>query len=248
MVGAAHRAGLREICVTDHCDLQTQDGSPLKSWDWEPILTQFQQVKARYGSELRLALGLELGGGQTDAARAERILAAAPLDFVIGSVHNMSPAAGGKDLFALRYSTVEESMEVLEDYVSCLLALAPLSCYDALGHILYPLRYINGRAGHQLTFEPFSEQMDEVLRTVIATGKSIELNTHGGRQIREWLPLLRRYHELGGELVTMGSDAHRPNFVGEGLVQAAWLLREAGFRYVTLYRRRVPKQMKLWNR
>ena len=96
-----------------------------------------------------------------------------------------------------------------------------------------------------MTLDPWKDQLDQVLRTVIHTGHAIEVNTHGGREISEWLPILRRYRALGGELVTLGSDAHRPVHVARGLRQAAGLLQEAGFRYVTVYRRRRPEQRRL---
>lgn len=242
MVRAARAAGLRELCTTDHCDLQQEDGSPLGSWDWAPILAQFDQASAQdAGADFRLLLGIELGGGQTDPRRAEELLSGAPLDFVIGSVHNLSPAAGGRDVFFLDYATREEAMEVLDDYFASLLSLASLPCYDTLGHILYPFRYINGRAGHHITLDPWGEQLDEALRTVIRTGRAIEVNTHNGLEVEDWRPILERYRRLGGERVTLGSDAHRPENVAKGLSQAAELLRQTGFRYLTLYRRRQPE-------
>ena len=246
MVRAARRAALKELCTTDHCDLQQEDGSPLASWDWTPILEQYRAVRQtlpRTGPRLRL--GLELGGGHTDPQRAQEILSGAPLDFVIGSVHNLSPEAGGRDFFFLDYAAEADARAALDDYIHSLLALAPLLFYDTLGHIIYPLRYINGRAGYQLTLNPWQDQLDQLLRTVIHTGRAIEVNTHAGREIEEWRPVLKRYRELGGELVTLGSDAHRPDHVGRGLVRAVRLLEQTGFRYFTVYRQRKPEQIKL---
>ena len=245
MVAAARRAGLRELCTTDHCDLQREDGSPLTQWDWEPILSQYHQVAAQQRPNFRLLLGLELGGAHTDPALAQTILEGAPLDFVIGSVHNLSPAAGGRDLFCLDLSDLDNCWRTMDDYFDSLLALAPLPVYDALGHIIYPLRYINGRAGHNLTLERYNDQLDKILRTVIQTGRAIEVNTHGGREVEEWRPILERYRVLGGELVTTGSDAHRPYAVGKGLRQVHSLLWDTGFRWLTLYRGRKPTQVKL---
>ena len=173
--------------------------------------------------------------------RAEEILSGAPLDFVIGSVHNLSPAAGGRDFFFLDYRTQADARAALDDYFQSLLALAPLPCYDALGHIIYPLRYINGRAGHRLSLAPFAERLDRVLGAVAQSGRAIEVNTHGGREVEEWRPILRRYRRLGGRLVTLGSDAHRPGYVGKGLYRAARLLREEGFDSVAVYHGRRPQ-------
>ena len=246
MAIAARRAGLEELCTTDHCDLQQEDGSTLVGWDWTPILSQYEKAcRLCPWPDFRLLLGLELGGAHTDPARARDLLAGAPLDFVIGSVHNLSPAAGGLDFYFLEYPSEAFCRKVLDDYFASLLALAHLDTYDSLGHIIYPLRYMNGRAGHHITLEPWADELDTLLRTVIETGHSIEVNTHGGREIEEWRPLLARYRELGGEYVTLGSDAHRPNHVGKGIRQSMDLLCETGFRWLTLYRQRRPEQIKL---
>ena len=245
MVRAARAAGLKELCTTDHCDLQQEDGSPLPAWNWAAVLEQFEAAKTGAPDGLRLLLGLELGGGHTDPARAQSILAGAPLDFVIGSVHNLSPAAGGRDFYFLDYATREEAVQALDDYFASLLALAPLPCYDALGHILYPLRYINGRAGHRLTLDPWRERLEEVLATVVRTGRALEVNTYNGREVEQWRPILACYRRLGGTRITLGSDAHTPDNLGKGLAQAARLLAETGFSSVTLYQSRRPRQQPL---
>lgn len=246
MAASARRAGLRELCTTDHCDLQLEDGVKLEHWDWAPILAQYEETKRLCSwPDFRLLLGIELGGAHTDPAWAEEIVSGAPLDFVIGSVHNLSQEAGGQDFFFLDYADEDYCRRVLDDYFASLLAMAPLPTYDAVGHIIYPLRYMNGRSGHNITLEPWNDQLDELLRTVIETGRAIEFNTHTGQEILEWRPILERYRALGGELITVGSDAHRPPRVGRGIDQALELLRETGFRWLTLYRQRRPEQIKL---
>lgn len=246
MAIAARRAGMAELCTTDHCDLLQEDGSVLKDWDWTPILRQYERArKVCPWPDFKLLLGIELGGAHTDPQRAADILAGAPLDFVIGSIHNLSPAAGGRDFYFLEYTSREQCSRYLDDYMAGLQALAALPTYDALGHIIYPLRYMNGRGGHRMTLDPWQEQLDEVLRTVIQTGRAIEVNTHGGREIKDWIPIVRRYKELGGEFITLGSDAHRTPHVGRGIRPAMDLLRDNGFRWVTCYRQRQPEQNKL---
>ena len=246
MAAAAYSLGVAELCTTDHCDLQQEDGTALDCWDWTPILEQYEQTKAScQRPDFRLLLGLELGGAHTNVALAKEILSTAPLDFVIGSVHNLSPGAGGQDMYFLKYEDEAACHRALADYFASLLALAPLPVYDCLGHITYPFRYINGREGYQIGLERYLEPLDQLLRTVIDTGRAIELNTHGGREIKQWLPVLKRYHDLGGELITLGSDAHKPAQVAKGLPQSVELLRETGFRWLTVYRQRKPEQIKL---
>lgn len=246
MAAAACSVGLAELCTTDHCDLLDLDGNRVYGLDWGPILSQYQAVQAATaGSGLELRLGLELGGANFDPDCARQILSGAPLDFVIGSIHNLSPARGGRDFYFLEYRTPEECYQALDDYFNSMLALAPLAHYDSLGHIIYPLRYMNGRAGHHITLDRYQDRLIQILKTVIEHGHGIEVNTHCGGEVEEWRPILKQYRALGGEIVTVGSDAHTPADVGKGCAQAQQLLRETGFRYFCVYQGRKPRWIKL---
>ena len=98
MVRAAQQAGARELCTTDHCDLQQADGTPLGEWDWGPILEQFEEAEFfQYREDFRLQLGLELGGGYTNPGRAEEILSGATRDLGTNSSHNKPTATAGPD-------------------------------------------------------------------------------------------------------------------------------------------------------
>ena len=241
MARAALDAGLNELCITDHCDFLDQDGIPVRTYDWDKALDQFDEAEFfQYRDNFALRLGLELGMPHLDPAAAERICAQPWLDFVLGSVHNLSPARGGADFYYVDYSTAAACREALDDYFSSLFLLAESDFYDVLAHIIYPLRYMRPADG-PVTLEGFEDRLDALLRTAICRGKGMEVNTWCGRTVADWLPLLKRYRALGGEIVTVGSDAHAPANVGKGVPQVFDLLREAGFRYVTVFRRRKPE-------
>ena len=84
-----------------------------------------------------------------------------------------------------------------------------------------------------------------LLTGVAQAGRAIEVNTWCGRTVTQWQPLLELYRDCGGELITLGSDAHRPEDVGKGIAQAQELLRTVGFRYFTVYHRRTPQFIRL---
>ena len=241
MAQAAAKAGLSLLCTTDHCDLLDVRGRETPDWDWTPVLEQFSAVRAECPRGLDLRLGVELGSAQFRPDRAREILAAAPLDLVIGSAHNLSPARGGVDFYYLPYETEAACYAALEDYFESLLAIARLDLCDVIGHIIYPLRYMNGRAGRRVTLEPCRDRLEALLKAAVASGKGIEVNTNRGRDVEPWRPLLSLYRALGGELVTLGSDAHAPEDVGGGIARAVELLKETGFRYLTVYSRRRPE-------
>lgn len=243
MAHHALQAGMRELCITDHFDLLDGDANRCYAADhnWPAALEQFQSTRERFKGKLTLKLGLEYGMGHIDPLQSDLVLHQSQLDFVIGSVHNLSPQQGGTDLFFLDFTTAANCHRALEDYFSSLERLVQTEYYDSLGHILYPLRYMNGLA----TIHPYLERVRGLLQHVIARGKAMEVNTYRGRTIEEWRPLLEVYKALGGELVTVGSDAHDPVHAGAGIPQAYELLQAIGFPYVTTYEKRRPVPIKL---
>lgn len=244
MVSSAAAAGLREFCTTDHLDLLDIDGAPRRTFDWAPILAQFQTVLPTCPPQLKLRLGLELGCGHLDPDFSRQVLSGAPLDYVIGSVHNARPDRGGRDLALMDHRAPDQAMAILGDYLDDLLALAPLPIYDCLGHVIYPLRYIP-HLGTEVLTTHFLDQLTAVLACAIAHDRGIEVNTNRGRDVACWGPILSLYRDLGGELVTIGCDAHVPEHVALGVAPAQQLLLESGFRYLTVYQQRTPQFIKL---
>lgn len=245
MAEGAVRAGVNALCITDHCDFLSLEGAPVRTYDWAPSLAQLSEAKARFGTQLELTLGLEFGMSHLDTAAAQCVLEQPALDFVIGAVHNQSLAAGGRDFYCLDYAREEDCYAALGDYFQSLQSLAEAGCYDVLAHIPYPLRYMKGQYTQPISLRPYREQMREIFRTVLASGRGIEVNTWKGQTLSEWRPILQDYRDCGGEIITVGSDAHAPDPIGRGIAEAYALLRELGFRYVASYHGRVPNMIKL---
>ncbi|MCI2105571.1 MAG: PHP domain-containing protein [Intestinimonas sp.] len=246
MAQTALDMGLSEICVTDHYDTLEPMGDRSAPFEWAPAVAQIRENQAQFAGKLVIKLGLELGSGHLDRS----VLVSAPdaLDFVLGSIHNRSEAAGGMDFFydvpEDAYQTEKGCYTALDDYVSSLEALAPLPVYDVMAHLIYPLRYMQPKCP-AVTMDRYAGRIRDLLATVIRSGRGMELNTYRGRTLAEWAPWLRMYRELGGEIVTVGSDAHRPNGMGQGIREAYELLTQCGFRYVCTYDRRKPTFQKL---
>ena len=94
------------------------------------------------------------------------------------------------------------------------------------------------------------DQIDLVLRTLAQNGKALEINTSGLRgPIGEASPTLKyvkRFRELGGEFVTLGSDAHSVEELGEGIPEAMEMASQAGFSYFTFYKKRQPRLLQIY--
>ncbi len=249
MARAAAAAGLREFCVTDHCDLLGLEGNPATSFDWPAAKTQYRAVKAELGDTLTLRLGIELGSASFDPDAARAILAQGgeELDFVLGSLHNWIGMEDNKDLYFSDFrdnpALSRRAMESTLDRTWDLVTRCP-DCYDSLAHIVYPLRYIH-RDGVALFITDFEEQVRAILTEVAKTGHAMEVNVCRGTELDCWPPVLAWFKECGGRLVTVGADAHTPADVAKGIPAALDMLKAAGFEHVTTYERRRPVLHKL---
>ena len=217
MAQAALDAGMDEICFTDHVEPLTWGSNELRPpYDWSGLTADFANVQAALGDRIHLRLGMEMGDAQKAPAHMKKLLEDAPqFDFIIGSVH------------------------LLEE----VLALAKLGGFTVLGHLTLPLRYFNEMRGLHTSFDPYEAEIREILKTLIENGRGIELNVNRGNTPLPDAKWLRIYRELGGELITLGTDAHSPEHVGRFIRERQALLKECGFtRFCTF-----KKQMPVWH-
>ena len=241
MAQAAVDAGLAELCVTDHFDLLSLQGEPVDQYDWPSAVAQYRETAPRFASQLTLKLGLELGMAHLNPALSETIVSQPELDFVLGSIHNLSPDKGGTDFYFIPYPDPAACYEALDNYFASMAILADTPYYDVLAHIIYPLRYMEV----PVSLERYYDPIRAILRTAVESGRGMEVNTYRGRTITEWRPILELYKDCGGEILTVGSDAHVPAGVGKGIREALELMESCGFRYICTYDKRKPVFHKL---
>lgn len=247
MVRAAIDAGIDELCFTDHVEplvfFRWNDAPrPLGSYDWAAMLREFAPVQAAYGDRIRLRLGAELGEATFALEVMESFLAAAPpLDFTIGSAHVYRRGDGS--VAELYWNTEpDEAMWYgeFEGYLAELEKMVEWGKFTVLGHLTLPLRYAKELAGLELSFDRYEEQLRHILRRAVEKGIGIELNTNRGHDPLPGEKWLKLYRALGGEIVTMGSDAHTPEYLGCAMERNQALLRDCGFRYFTTYEQMKP--------
>jgi histidinol-phosphatase (PHP family) len=251
MAAAARENGVSVVCFTDHCDIDqftTGIFDPGCFGHWPRILEQFTILKQSCPPDLDARLGLELGEINHEPELAQKIASQPELDFILGSIHNLKNTP---DFYALNYESGEHCVRLTHTYLDELFEMAGLDSFDCVSHIGYARRYML-RAGFDVRVEDsrFSDQIDRLLRRVIERGKGIEINCSGYRTPKMNCtipdkPILRRYRELGGEIITTGSDAHSTADAGQGLARGVQLLRETGYRYYTIYKNRKPEFVKI---
>lgn len=242
MAEAAIRAGVNELCFTDHMEPVAWNGrDPIEFYDWGALEREFQEAQAAAGDRIRLRLGIELGEAIADLPRTVRLLKGAPeLDFIIGSTHILSERFDYVDMYFFHPQDEEEALLGIADYLRLVKRTAEWGQFDVLGHLTLPLRYLNENQGFHLSFDGFESEVEDILRTAVRNGCGIELNTNRGHTPlpdKKWLEM---YHDLGGEIITLGTDAHTPEFVGCAIRERQQLLRQCGFTKFCTFEKRQP--------
>lgn len=240
MILAAEAKGLSGLCFTDHLDYDYPEEPGLFLLDLSSYEKGIQEFRLKYENHFPVLFGIELGLQPQVAEKNREAAGACPFDFIIGSshvVHGMDP------YYSRYYEGRDEDAAYREYFESILENLQTDVDFDVYGHIDYVVRYGPNR-NRFYSYRKFSDVIDEILRTLIHMGKGIEINT-GGFKYGLGHPnpteeILSRYRELGGEIITIGADAHVPGHVGYAFDRVPEILTKAGFRYFTIFKNRQP--------
>ncbi len=244
MCDRAVEIGLKTMTFTDHCEIDKHEGL----LDYvDTCVSEYSTVRDKYREKTDVLIGIEIGQPMYDTALAEQIMSEWKFDFVLGSVHC---APGHPDFGFLDYTSKDMDPYIyLDPYFKALYDTAKWGKMDSLSHITYPLRYFIGMGGMDVDMTRYYDIIDEIYKTLISGGKSLEINASGLRQtIGKTMPdesYLTRYRELGGELITIGSDAHTAKDLALGVDTAYDIAKECGFKYVACYHNRKPVMIKL---
>lgn len=239
----AEQKNLMGLCITDHYELDQN----LAQADLCLRNSFMETGKARQAFDYRLLVmnGIEMGQAIQNKEKAQEILRRYRFDFVLGSLHFIR----GMDDFAyIDFSDLDVDV-ILTRYFEEILELCQWGQFDSLAHLTYPLRYITGQYHIPVDLSRYDSIIDEILRTLAQKGLGLEINTAGLRreigQTAPTLPYIKRFRQLGGEILTFGSDAHRAQDLGAGLDTAIEMAKEAGFSYFAFFKKREPRMLSL---
>ena len=237
---SAQQKGLSYICFTDHEDM---DYFRPNEFQLDlPIYTSYmEQLRSSYAHKVNIGIGIEVGLQPHLTKQLPQFLSAYPFDFIIGSSHmvqHMDP------YFPEFWENGDEKQCILSYYEDTLKNIQTFDCFDVYGHIDYIIRYRPDKS-KPYCYKDYADILDEILRQLIQKGKGIECNTAGFKyglgQPNPEPNLLSRYQELGGEILTIGSDAHQPEHIAYDFSKLPPLLKKCGFRYYTIFRERKPE-------
>ena len=163
MAEAAIRAGMNELCFTDHVEPVAWNGrDPIEFYDWDALSQEFQEAQDAAGDRIRLRLGIELGEAVLDLPRTAALLAGAPeLDFIIGSTHILSERFSNVDMYFFHPKDEEEALLGIADYLKLVKRTAEWGQFNVLGHLTLPLRYLNENQGFHLSFDGFEAEVED---------------------------------------------------------------------------------------
>ena len=249
--------GLSEICFTDHVDYGIKrdwddprgvlyrmggPGEPermaLANVDYPEYAAEINRLREQYGSQITIRMGMEFGMQRHTVSLYEDLYARYPFDFIILSVHQVDD----KELWTQDYQYDKTQREYNLGYYEEILALVnSYHNYSVLGHLDLISRY--DKQGHY-PFEEVRAIIEEILKKVIADGKGIEVNTSSHRYgIDDLTPaenILKLYRELGGRIITIGSDSHRPEHLGAYIGETMRELQQMGFSEFCTYENMMP--------
>ncbi|MCX7709661.1 MAG: histidinol-phosphatase HisJ family protein [Clostridia bacterium] len=232
--------GLKGIAFTDHLDYDYPDYEEVFMINFDQYSKFMDQTKLKYNHRLKVLKGIEVGIQPHVLADSEQVVTGYDFDFVIGSTHiidKLDPYTGS--YFAGK-TKKQSDTRYLEEV---LFAVENFKNYDVVGHIGYIRRY-NQCDDKTLRYVDYHDLIDTILKTVIRDGKGIEVNTSGFKGILNTpipdFDILKRYKELGGEIITLGSDAHSAEHIALNFNFVKDQLKQIGFKTVTYFEKRKP--------
>ncbi len=237
--------GLTAMCFTEHSDpdyvYENPEEEGMFELNTDSYLYELIRCKEKYAGKIKLLFGVELGVQPHISQKLALYAKSYDFDFIIASSH----LCNRKDPYFPSFYKGRGDEEAYREYFTSILDnLKAFDHFDVYGHLDYVVRY-GAAKDNNYSYDMYKDIFDRILETLVEKGKGIEVNTGAiGYQLRELNPctdIIKRYKELGGEIVTIGSDAHAPKDIARGFDRAAQILGQCGFRYYTVFEKRMPE-------
>jgi histidinol-phosphatase (PHP family) len=245
MIETACKMGIKELAITDHYDPVYPDPQNPAELDIAGYHKMLNEMKEEYQNKIKIVRGIEIGIQHGDSIeKCKKVANSFDYDFIIGSFH----AAEGHDFyFDKRFFEGRTPEEIYIAYYTYMLdCLKQFKDYDVIGHFNTIDRYVDEIPSSSV----YIDLVEEILRMIIADGKGLEINTSSfrygmGERTTPTKRILELFRDFGGEIVTIGSDAHRPQDLGYRLDRAVEIIRSVGIRHLATFEQRQPKLISL---
>lgn len=249
MIQAAIKKGLTHLCFTEHMDMDypVAENSPEGYFllNTDSYLYDLARYKAKYDGQIKLSFGVELGL-QPHLKRELALYARShEFDFIIGSVH----VVNGMDPYYPDYYAGRSEEEAYRAYFRAIIDnVKKFDNFDVCGHLDYVVRY-GPNMDKDYSYAKYKDLFNEMLTLLLEKEKGIELNTgslrRGTKDVSPCADVIKRYRQLGGEVITVGSDAHCAKDIAADFDRAGEILQACGFQYYCIFENRLPEYKKL---
>lgn len=245
MIEKAISLGLSHLCLTDHMDYDYTDGGICFEFDPKKYFDYMTPLKEQYQDRIDLMIGVELGLQPYLSSRHHNLVFSHPFDYVIGSIHLVN----SRDPYYPSFFEGREEQTAYREYFECVLQnLKSYTNFDSLGHLDYVVRY-GPTKNKNYAWTQYQEILDAILRILIKNEIALEVNTGGYKyglgEPNPCADILKRYKELGGKLLTIGSDAHDPAYLAYEFSRLRELLISCGFSSYHIFKKRAPMELPL---
>lgn len=239
-IQSAIARGFHEIALTDHFEFDLVDDKWDVTLDLEAYLETLKRYKEKYAGQINIRRGVEVGFETRYKSELTALLDGKDFDFIICSTHRCED----QELFYGGFFVGKDQKEAYRTYFEHVLdTVRNFENFDVYGHLDYVNRY-GEYLVKVLTPSDYQSQIDEILKILIKKDKGLEVNTSGIRyglgHFNPQIPVLRRYLELGGKIITIGSDSHYNEHVGFLWEEAALMLKNVGFKQYAIFEKREP--------
>lgn len=250
VVKDAIKLGLEEICFTDHVDygvkpdwepneiFQTGKNKEVKNVHYNLYFAELDKLAKKYEKEINIKKGLEFGMQVHTIHQFEKLYRSQDYDFILLSVHQIE----NKEFWTGEFQKGRTHKESYDRYYDEMYQLVTTyENYSVLAHMDLVRRYLDKEID---MFEYNKDKIKEILKVVIANNKGIEVNTSSSRyEINGLTPsikILKLYHELGGKIITIGSDSHKPEHLGYNIKEAKKILKNIGYTHFCTFDKMEP--------
>ena len=253
-IGRAIELGLAAYAITDHCECNrwySKEHYPDETTyqyfdfgrDFENSLSAVTRLKEKYSGRLNLICGVEMGQATHNYEIAEKIVSDKRLDFVLASMHQLPKT---EDFCFIDYSEydLDGIYALAQRYFEEIHKLCVWGKFDVLAHLTYFMRYLKCKAKIDIDISRFDDIIAESFRLLAENGKGLEINTSGIRQgFGDTFPNLKYvslFYDMGGEIISIGSDSHTVEDIGADVAFGVETARAAGFTRIAYYKERNP--------
>lgn len=248
IIERAIETGMDEITITDHLDLEFPGEVNIFELDFKTYVETLKKLKNLYKNNIKIKIGIELGLQPQLKDKYDEIFNCEDVDFIIGSFHCVRGMDVADRKFFEKYSKDEAHRIYFEEILNTIDLFPKI---NVCGHLDFINRY--GRSVYddykKINFEMHRELIDKILIKLIEKNIGIEINTsalrYGLRDFHPCRKILKRYKELGGKIITMGSDAHRALDIMRDFDKARDILKEIGFEKFCVFEKRKAEYKEL---